>query len=87
MCLLKMEIHENHLWFVRFMNNSAARFSLNSPRSVDDRFLATQAAVLKETCTSLLPDKLNKLLIIRARELKCEPFEYDCVERSTLSKP
>ena len=68
-------------------NTSAVRFSLNSLRSVDDHFLAIQAAVLKETCTSLLPDKLNKLLVIRARELKCEPFEYDCVERSTLSKP
>lgn len=68
-------------------NTSAVRFSLNSLRSVDDRFLAIQAAVLKETCTSLLPDKLNKLLVIRARELKCKPFEYDCVERSTLSKP
>lgn len=73
--------------FVRFKNNSAVRFSLNSLRSVDDRFLAIQAAVLKEICTSPLPDKLNKLLVIRARELKCEPFEYDCVERSTLSKP
>ena len=73
--------------FVRFKNNSAVRFSLNSLRSVDDRFLAIQAAVLKETCTSPLSNKLNKLLVIRARELKCEPFEYDCVERSTLSKP
>ena len=73
--------------FVRFKNNSAVRFGLNSLRSVDDRFLAIQAAVLKEICTSPLPDQLNKLLVIRARELKCEPFEYDCLERSTLSKP
>ena len=53
----------------------------NSLRFGHDRFLAIHAAVLKETCTSPLPDKIYKLLVICAGEEKCEPFEYDCVER------